>query len=307
MTLGGLVIAFAHRAASDFMSKSPKTEIHPHLLQVAIQFFRPTLPIPSKAVLTIRIANLAKASTTLHVELIQNNKACIAGYITMTNLSIPGQLSVKTGWQLSPPPVPTTTQSLEADCDPNWVSYLTPFSPTSLRRAQSYVKYYIPIKRSSLNYIDQWVTPGWKDEGAVNGAVWTNEIIHFVLDNCLPTLNDLLSTSKTELYQSIVRAGLVQRQARLEGKDDRIWGRGLTDSSVIPWIVSTIAISTEVKRLLPKDTKWLFMRVTTKSLLNDRMDYDVVLTDENGELIALSHHVMQVIHVDAKKAKLSSL
>ena len=132
-------------------------------------------------------------------------------------------------------------------------------------------------------------------------------MIHFVVDNCLPTLNDLVSTSKTELYENIVRGGLEQRQARLEGKDDRIWGQGLTDSNSISWIVSTISISTEVKRLLPKETKWLFMRVETKSLLNNRMDYDIVLTDENGELIALSHHVMQVIHVDAKKTKLSSL
>ena len=93
----------------------------------------------------------------------------------------------------------------------------------------------------------------------------------------------------------------------MEGKDKRIRRRGLTDGDMISWIVSTIAISTEVKRLLPKETKLLFMRVTTKSLLNDRMDYDIVLTDENGELIALRHHVMQVIHVDAKKAKLSSL
>jgi Thioesterase-like superfamily len=222
----------------------------------------------------------------------------------MTDLAIPGQISVRTGWQLSPPPVPASIKNLEADRDPHWVSYLAPFSPTSLRRAQSYIKYYIPIKSQSRNSIDQWVTPGWKDEGAANGAVWTNETIHFVIDNCLPTLNDLMSKSKTsELYNSIVKAGLVQRQARLEGKDDRIWGRGLTDSDLPPWIISTIAITTEVKRLLPKEgTKWLFMRVTTKSLLNNRMDYDIVLMDQNSELIALSHHLAQVVHVDSKKA-----
>ena len=81
VTVGGLVIAFAHRAASDVVSKSPKTKIHPHLLHVAIQFFRPTLPTPSEAVLTVRIVNVAKASTTLHVGLLQNDKACLTGYI----------------------------------------------------------------------------------------------------------------------------------------------------------------------------------------------------------------------------------
>ena len=66
--------------------------------------------------------------------------------------------------------------------------------------------------------------------------------------------------------------------------------------------------TTEVKRQLPEQgAKWLFMRVTTKSLLDDRMDYDVVLADERGELIALSHHVMRIIHIDYKKVKKSSL
>lgn len=225
----------------------------------------------------------------------------------MTDLTLSGQISLKTGWQLLPPPIPASTDILEADRDPDWVSYLPPFSPTSLRRVQSYVKYYIPIKSQSRNFIDQWVTPGWKDEGVANGAVWTNETIHFVIDNFAPILNDLMSTSKTnDLYNAIVKAGLMQRQARLEGKDDRIWGRGLTDSDLPPWVISTIAITTEVKKLLPEEgTKWLFMRVTTKSLLNNRMDYDIVLMDKDSELIALSHHIGQVIHIDSKKAKSS--
>ena len=204
------------------------------------------------------------------------------------------------------PPVPINVHALKADCDPNWVSYLT-LSPTSLRRAQSYVKYYVPIKSQSPNYIDQWVTPGWLDGDAANGAVWTNELIHFAIDNCLPNLNDLISIGERgDFYEAIVRAGLAQRQARLDRKDDRIWGRGLTDSDLSPWIVSTIASTTEVKKqLLEQGTKWLFMRVTTKSLLDDRMDYDIVLTDENGELIALSHHVMRIIHIDSKVKKCS--
>ena len=225
----------------------------------------------------------------------------------MTDFLAAGSISAQTGWQLLPPPIPTSTLSLASDCDPNWIGYLAPFSPLSLRRAQSYIKYFVPIKSQSLNYVDQWITPGWKDESMADGPVWTNELIHFVLDNCLPTLNDLICKG-SELHDAIVKGGLQQRQARLDGRDDRIWGVGLTDTDLPPWIISTITITIEIKRLLPEEgTKWLFLRATTKSLLNNRMDYDIVLTDEHNELIALSHHVLQVIHLDSKAAKKSSL
>ena len=195
--------------------------------------------------------------------------------------------------------------SLEADCDPNWISYLTPFAPGSARRAQSYVRYCIPFRPHNLHTIDQWVTPGWQDSCSEAGAVWTNETIHFILDNCLPNLNDLIDERKTgSLHQKIVNAGLAQRKARSEKKDDKIWGEGLGESDVFPWINSTITIGTEIKRLLPEEgAKWLFMRVTTKSILNDRMDYEIVMMDREMNLIALSHQVAQIIPIGSKEER----
>ena len=67
----------------------------------------------------------------------------------------------------------------------------------------------------------------------VHGPVWTNETVHFVLDNSLPTVNDLISKS-SELHDAIVRDGLRQRQRRLEMKDDRVWGEGLTNGDLPP-------------------------------------------------------------------------
>ena len=223
----------------------------------------------------------------------------------MTDFSITGQISAETGWQLLPPPVPTSILSLESDSDPNWIGYLGPFSLTKLRRAPSYIRYYVPIKSQSRDYIDQWITPGWTDPTMANGLVWTNELVHFVIDLCLPVLNDLLSMS-SGLHDAIVRGGLQQRQARQEMRDDRIQGEGLADAELSSWIASTTAVTTEIKRLLPKEgTKWLFMRVTTKSLIDGRMDYDIVLTDGDQRLIAISHHVLQVIHMDSRVKKAS--
>ena len=82
-------MAFAHKAASDFTSKSSRSQTHLHLLHIAFHFFRPTLPTPNKATLLIRFANLAKAQTTLHVKLTQKDKICAAGYIMLDGLQLP--------------------------------------------------------------------------------------------------------------------------------------------------------------------------------------------------------------------------
>jgi len=217
---------------------------------------------------------------------------------------------MQTGWQLTPSPPPVSLEGLEADAPSIWSGYLTPFDPSTYRKPQSYVRFYVPVERSSQYYIDQWVTPGWKDECSTNGAVWTNETIHFIVDNSFPVLNDLLDTDKTfDTYNKVVKAGLLQKQARSEGKDDRLWGEGLSDSELpFPWIISTISTSTEVKKLLPKDgCKWLFMRNTVKSIINSRMDLEIVLLSEKMELIALSQHICQVIHVDSKRPRKANL
>jgi hypothetical protein len=224
-------------------------------------------------------------------------------------MSAPAPLSIETGWQLTPPPPPVSLRDLENDAPSNWSGYLTPFDPFTYRKPQSYARYFVPLERTHQNYIDQWVTPEWKDDVSSNGAVWTNENVHFIIDNSLPIINDLVITEKFDTYGKIVKAGLLQKQARLEGKNDRLWGPGLSDSEItLPWIISTISTSTKVKRLLPKEgCKWLFMRNGVKSIINNRMDLEIVLLNENMELVALSQHVCQIIHVDSKREKKANL
>ena len=226
-------------------------------------------------------------------------------------MAAPGQISTQTGWQLTPSPPPVSLKGLEDDAPSIWSGYLTPFDPSTYRKAQSYVRYYIPIERTKeQHYVDHWVTPGWKDDCLPSGAVWSNETIHFIVDNSLPILSFLLDTDgRFDVYNKIVKAGLLQKEARLEGKDDRLWGEGLADSELLfPWIISTVSTSTEMKRLLPKEgCKWLFMRSTVKTIIDSRMDLDIVLFDEKMELVALSQHICQIIHVDSKRAKKSNL
>jgi hypothetical protein len=223
----------------------------------------------------------------------------------MGNLQVPGKVTIPTQWRLLPSPQPANVKLLEHDEDPGWISYRTPYSAQSYRRAQSYMNFVIPVKRGSLNIVDQWVTPNWHDHKLPDGAVWTNEMIHFVLDNCMPLLNDLMGSGRAQsLYEMVVEAGMAQKAARKAGRNDKIWGDGLDDPGLFPYIISTMTIATEIKKLLPEDgVKWLFMRVTVKSLKNDRMDYDIDMLDEYGDLVATSHQLVQVISIESKKPK----
>lgn len=224
----------------------------------------------------------------------------------MTDLSTPGHISVNTGWNLAPAPVSISFEDLEADRESSWVGYHTPFSTTSFRNPQSYMKYYLSVEGQSQNrnIIDQWVSPGWSDKNSNRNVTWTNELIHFVLDNSIPMIYDLMDDDRT-IYKEVVRAALAQKQARLEGNHDNIWGEGLDDYS---YIMSTIAVTTEVKRLLPTEgVRWLFMRVEVKSILNDRLDHHIILTSQEGDLVAVSNQVAQIIPIEGKKAKIPRL
>lgn len=329
VTIGGLIASITHKAAADFLSKLSTSNTHQDILSVYTQFFRPTLPSPKQATLKFRVASSSKASTTLHLEVFQDDKFCIGGFITsetltrrnavcyssltstrLANLAVPGLLSMQTGWQLTPSPPPASLHDLEADAPSLWSGYLTPFDPLSYRKPHSYIRFFVPKGRTGRHFIDQWVTPGWKDNNSPNGPVWTNETIHFVVDNSFPILNDLLDTDgKFDTYNKTIKAGITQRQARLEGKDDRLWGEGLSDCELqFPWIISTLSSTTEVKRLLPKEgCKWLFMRNTVKAIVDGRMDLEIVLMNENGALVATSQHICQIVNVDRKRTREGNL
>lgn len=54
----------------------------------------------------------------------------------------------------------------------------------------------------------------------------------------------------------------------------------------------TVLLNIEFKKPLPEEgVEWLFVRVDTKQIKNGRMDIEVVILDEMGDIVALSQHV----------------
>lgn len=63
-----------------------------------------------------------------------------------------------------------------------------------------------------------------------------------------------------------------------------------------PFWYPTLLLNLDVKKSLPPEgVKWLAIRVQTKRVKNGRMDLEVHVYDEHGDIVALSHHVTFVL------------
>lgn len=302
------MLSAIHHAALDFAVRSPKIANHRHIRSLSSNFFRPTFQ-RDEIVIQISTASANKGWAHLHFETKQRDKQCIAGYIMLTDFAAPG-IDVNTNWKLLPPPRPVDFRSLEADNDDEWISLQTPFKDNDKRMAGSFIKYYIPRHRPDehRHISDCWITPGWEDPSLPNGAVFTMEMLHFVLDSGFPIYPGLVTGDALLWHQQVVASGLLQRRLRNEGKDHKVVGEGLTqeDLSRLP-IPSTLVLHTEVKRpLTEQGTKWAFLRMEHKRVVGGRLDYDMSLMSMEGELLATCQHVSQLIPASKKNVEKAS-
>jgi len=60
----------------------------------------------------------------------------------------------------------------------------------------------------------------------------------------------------------------------------------------------TLLLNLDIKKSLPDEgVEWLFARVDTKQIKNGRMDINLVILDETGDIVALSTHVALAVDV----------
>lgn len=130
-------------------------------------------------------------------------------------------------------------------------------------------------------------------------------MIPFVMDMAAPTMPDLIDPS-CGAWNELIERGRLQAQARARGQSDND-ARCTDDEGVqhtFPWIASTISMTTEIKRRLPNGgVRCLMLRASSKTLIDNRTDYELILMDERGELIAVGSQVMVIMPVGVKQDK----
>ena len=66
----------------------------------------------------------------------------------------------------------------------------------------------------------------------------------------------------------------------------------------------TLLLNLEVKKVLPPEgVEWLFVRVRAKQIKNGRLDLEVIVLDEGGDIVALSSHVALILGAERNMAE----
>jgi hypothetical protein len=250
----------------------------PHTFAVHQEFPRRTEV--GTAIFKVKDVKLGRQTSTIHISLIQHGREEVVAYLNHMNLSTEQGVSFHTGWSLNPPVYPVQLSKLKSGGDPNWIEQRAmPFS--SFRKASNRVRFFFPRSGQQIRSLaDQWIT--WR-----NGIErFTNASLGYVCD-MFPQIVE--SYSADEDPYSVKNSDSVDPKTG-EKNFAKFW-------------YPTVVLNLDVKKLLPKEgVEWLFVRTQAKQIRNGRIDLEVIIMDEGGEVVALSHHITLVLSAERNMA-----
>jgi hypothetical protein len=231
----------------------------PHTISLHLDFLRRTQTGP--ALFTVKDTKLGRQASVIHVTLTQGEpghaREEVVGYITNSNMHTESGVSFSTGYALSPAPPAVDLALLKQNRDAAWeMQQSTPFP--SFRRASMKTLFYFPRGgQRRPGSADEWIR-------LESGERWTNASLGYVAD----------------MWPMPVEAFITAEAARAQTpRTARFW-------------YPTVLLNLDFKKALPEEgVEWLFVRAAAKQIKNGRMDIEVVILDEGGDIVALSHHV----------------
>jgi hypothetical protein len=257
------------------------------------------------AVIFIEDIKRGRQLSTLHATLYQgglldkapwftpgSTRKPISAYLTMTDLSKEQGVSLPVPFNLDhplpPPPKPNFT-ALKENLDRNWERFTVPrASPLGSMRCLQNCIYYAPRGGQAIKHkhvIDKWVR-------LASGEKFTASSLGYVAD-CWPYVVEAYRPPPPSNNQESV-----SEQSRHEHDpfphDAKFW-------------YPTVVLNLEVKKALPEEgVEWLQLRIQSKQVKRGRLDLEVIVLDEDGELVALSNHVNLIVGSERNTAGRSS-
>ena len=281
---GGYVTACFMKAVRRHFDTTLHQQRQPHTVSLHLDFLRRTDLGP--AIFKVKDVKFGRTTTIVHVMLYQNGSEEVVGYITNSNIDKETGLSFETSWELHPRPPPLSNLScLEADIDTNWGERREwPFS--DFRTAATKVRAWFPRNgHHSKTCLDMWFC--FRDPQ----SRFTNESLGFICD----TFPQLIESNVIgwDIY------GLEFERKYDMGEQRKL----IKESGFQQMWYPTLLLNLDVKKALPEEgVRFLFSRVQTKQVKNGRYDLEVVLMDAEGDLVALSHHVVYAVSADRNTA-----
>ncbi|KAK4463053.1 thioesterase-like superfamily-domain-containing protein [Cladorrhinum samala] len=236
------------------------------------------------AVIVISDVKFGRQFSTVHLTLHQgallpqapwftqaSTRAAITAYVTVTDLSKESGLTLPTLWGLSPqPPAAAPAPDfglLKHGKDPNWTRSTWGLTGNGKTATFARVLRNYDVFLPKAGQVHESVTDLWMRFN-VGGGRFTNSSLAFVAD----------------AFPFVVEA---YRPAK---GSDKPYGSG-----EMFWY-PTVVMSLEVKRALPeRGVEWLRLRMHAKEIRNGRLDLEVLILGESGELVGISHQVNLVL------------
>lgn len=274
MTACFLQVATAHFKTTLSSQRQPNT------ITLHIDFLRRTQTGP--AIFKVQDTKLGRQTSVIHVTLSQPKSSNakppfadadlreeVVGYITNSSIAAETGVTFDTGFELSPPPPPVNLSLLRQDKDQNWARQgAMPFA--SFRKASQKVQFHFPRRGQLMRSIgDEWLCFS-------NGEKFTNESLGYLADVFpMPVEQFREDKNPYDVSSSGAQSAVV--------KPARYW-------------YPTLVLNLDIKKALPAEgVEWLFVRVRAKQIKNGRMDLEIVIIDEGGDIVALSNHVCLVL------------
>ncbi|MCJ1357337.1 MAG: hypothetical protein MMC33_007333 [Icmadophila ericetorum] len=246
----------------------------PHLLTLHLTFLRRTSVGP--VTIKIRDVKLGQRTSNVHISLIQGDcREEVVGYIIQGNVSTESGITLPTKWTLQPPPYPVDLAKVSKDEDANWALVkIMPFA--AFRKASTNIHLYLPRKgQQELSLADEWIR-------FKHGEKFTMQSLGFVVD-MFPQIVEQFRDDHNKLVKGTVPYADATVQKKAKNQWARFW-------------YPTLLLNLEIKKVLPPEgVEWLFVRVRTKMIKEGRMDLEIVVIDEGGDVVALSQHVCLII------------
>ena len=246
---------------------------------------------------------LGRRTSTVHIVLTQPSSkdpsqtqtTCVVGYITQSNITSESGVSLPTHWALSPPPAPLSSiAALRRNEDPHW-SLLEHLRFPNFRKAGLHVKTYLPregqVKKS---IVDEWICFSQK------GERFTQQSLGYVVDMFPQIVETGYSVAEIE-------GGLRQNPSPKRWENTNIETEKpsmVKKHQAASFWYPTILLNLDVKKALPEEgVEFLFVRVKSRQIRNGRLDLEVTVLDESGDLVATSTHVALVLSVERNLKK----
>ncbi|GES59909.1 hypothetical protein ATEIFO6365_0002024000 [Aspergillus terreus] len=272
---GGYIAAILHRAATTHFQRTHPTAHHGRAVPIQMQLSYIRRSDIGPAILSMKDVKLGSRVSVIHITMSQGGRDKVAGYITMSDPVSETGISTATGWTAQPSvPHWVPPDSISRDADSEWRKVVLPNA--EFRRASSQIEFY-ELKNPSVGvgFVSHWarLRPSGPD-GAIGR--WTPESVAFLCDIFPITLGRL---------EHVVHRAL-SGESEPKGKPPPVW-------------FPTLGLNLDLKKpVLGEDVEWLYSHITIKSLRNGRMDVEVVVLDQAGEVVAISTQASLVMSAE---------